>query len=120
MNFSEERESWGEDDVLLDEVQLQTEAVDGHPVLKVAIEPVRLLRQDDPAPPGQLEEGQHLAELLASCSLGCLDVDELLHDPDAVKGGVVTQELDLGGERIAFSLLLTPGRRQGASAKIST
>lgn len=76
MNFSEERESWGED--LLDEVRLQTEAVDGHPVLEVAIEPVRLLRQDDPAPPGQLEEGQHLAELLASCSLGCLDVDELL------------------------------------------
>jgi hypothetical protein len=43
MNFSEERESWGEDDVLLDEVQFQTEAVDGHPVLEVAIEPVRLI-----------------------------------------------------------------------------
>ena len=87
MNFSEERESWGEDDVLLDEVQLQTEAVDGHR------EPVRLLRQVDPAPPGQLEEGQHLAELLASCLLGCLDVDELRHDPEAVTGGIVAQEL---------------------------
>jgi hypothetical protein len=88
----------GEDDALLDEVDLQVELVEDHPVLEVAIAAVGLLDEDRAAGcPVLLQPGQHLGEVGAARPLGGLHVD------------VAVEEALVGGDGKAFALLLLRG-----------
>ena len=70
-----------EDDVLLDKVDLKVEFVHADPVLKVPIEAVRFLDQQNAACPTASEEGEHLSEAAAPCLFGRLHVNELADYP---------------------------------------
>ncbi|MDP7155743.1 MAG: hypothetical protein QF705_04775 [Arenicellales bacterium] len=86
----------GEDDVLLGEVDLQFQLVQGHPVLQVAVKAVGLLDQDDAGLRMLAKIVHHLAEAGAAGLLGGLHVDVLLDDVEAFGQGVVAQQLELG------------------------
>ena len=67
---------------------------------------VGLLDEDDPAGGPLLQERDHLAERFPSRFFRGLDVDEFANDLEAVDTGVITEKLDLGGDRVALFLLL--------------
>ncbi len=71
MNFSEDRESGERTTFSLTKWISSPKFVDGHPVLEVAVQPVRLFDQNGTAGVVLLEEGDHLAETGAA---GCLAV----------------------------------------------
>ena len=92
MNFSDERESSERTTALLDEVDLDAELVDRHPVLDVAVQAIRLLNEQGSARRASLaQERDHLAERRAAGALGGFDVLELLNDVDALPLGVSVQ-----------------------------
>jgi hypothetical protein len=100
----------GEDDALLDEVDLQVELVEDHPVLEVAIAAVGLLDEDRAAGcPVLLQPGQHLGEVGAARPLGGLHVDELLDHLEPLVVNVAVEEALVGGDGKAFALLLLRG-----------
>src|SRR5258708_6607580 len=83
----------GEDDVLLDEMNLEVELVDLDPVLEVAVQPIRFLHQHGPAGRVLAQDGEHGAKARPSRLLCGLDVGELLEDAEVLFGGVGANEL---------------------------
>ena len=102
----------GEDDVLLGEVDLQFQLVQGHPVLQVAVQAVGLLDKDDAGLRVLAKIVNHLAEAGTAGLFSCLHVDVLFDDVDAFCQCVVAQQLELGRDGKAFLLLLL-GRDAG-------
>ena len=96
----------GKNAVLLYEVDLGAQFVDGHVVAEVPVEPVRLFHKNSAAVGILLQERHHVAEAGAAGGLGRLDVDELLRDRVPARGAVGTEELELGGDGKAFLLLI--------------
>ncbi|HEX5107353.1 MAG TPA: hypothetical protein VFV95_02865 [Vicinamibacterales bacterium] len=65
-------------------MNLDAEFVDGHPVLDVAVQTIRLLNQENSACRGLLaQERNHLAKRRAAGALGGLDIFEFLDDVNA-------------------------------------
>ena len=115
MNFSDDRESSERTTALLDEVDLDAEFVDRHPVLDVAVETIR---SSQPGGFGRssffAQERDHLAERRAAGALGGLDVLELLNDVNALALGVIVEQLSLRRDR--ESLSLAPWTKHGRIA----
>ena len=109
MNFSDERDSARQHHAFLGEVHLNVQLVHRHPVLEVAIEPVRLLDQHHADGRMRLQIGDHLAEGSAAGLLGGFDVDIFLRHREAVRRRVFLQQLQLRRDREAFLLLLLGG-----------
>jgi len=86
-----------------------SQLADGHVVLEVAVEAVCLLTQEDSHLGMLLKEADHLGEVGSARLLGGLDVDELADDLVVVPARVGAQELALGGDGVAFPLLLFGG-----------
>ena len=94
-------------EVLLDEVDLQVQLVQGDIVPEVAVQSVGLLHQDDAALGTRpFEVLHHLPEAGPSGALGRLHVDEFALDDEALTGRVLTQQLQLGRDREALVSLL--------------
>ena len=96
----------GKHDALLWEVHFHVEFVHRHPVLEVAVEPVRLLDQHHANGRMRFEIGHHLAEGAATGLLGGLHVHIFLHDHEAIRSGVFLEQLQLRRDREALLLLL--------------
>ena len=94
---------------LLGKVDLGVQFVDRHPVLEGAVKPIGLFDEHDPRIWVRLEPVDHFSEGWAAAPLGGLHVHVFLHDRKALASGVVLQQLDLRGNRIAFPLLFLRG-----------
>ena len=97
-----------DDDVFLDEVDVDSELVDQHPVLDVAVQAVGLLDKDT-VDLLLAHELHHAAERGSTGAGSGLDLDEFLEDCDSVLLCVVAQELHLSGNREAVALLFGGG-----------
>jgi len=96
-------------DILFDEMDLDAEVIDRRPVLQIAVEPVSLLDQNDPNRRMPAQIAQHVAEGGPTAFPGGFHVDMARYDGDAVQCRIIFQQLDLSGDRIAFTLLLRRG-----------
>ena len=106
-----------QDDVFLDQVDLDLELVEGHPVLEVAVEPVGLLDQQDADGRMRLEEREHLAEPGAAGPLGGLDVHELCATAKPLRRGVSCRSFSWAGiEKPSFSCSLDETFDRAAAA----
>ena len=83
----------GEDRALLDEVDLEAQLVEGHPVPQVAVEAVRLLDEDGAAVGVLYEMCEHRLEARPPCPAGRLDIDELGRDGEPVRFRVGSQKM---------------------------
>lgn len=81
----------GEHHVLFDEMDLNVQAVDCDPILKISVKPVRFLDQNDPATRSAAQKRDHLAEAGSTAPLRCLHVGEFLGDVDRVLDCVLAQ-----------------------------
>ena len=120
MNFSEERESGCQDDILLHEVDLKPEFFDGHPVLQVAVEAVGLFHQHGAAGLRLLQQRDHFAEAGAARRLRRLHVRELLEHIEAVGAGIPAEQFQLGRNRVAFLLLVLAGDARVNHGRMAT
>jgi hypothetical protein len=108
MNFSEDRDS-RDSTTPFGEVHFHVQIVHRHPILEVAVEPVRLLDQQHADGGMCLEISHHLAEGGAARLFGGFDVDIFLRHREAVRRRVVLQQLQLRRDREAFLFLLLGG-----------
>ena len=95
-----------EDDSFLDEMDLDAELVDRHPILDVAVQTIGLLDQEGSTGRSVLaKEGDHFAERRAASTLRGFDVLELLNDVNAFAFRVLSQQLPLRRDRESLLLL---------------
>ena len=74
----------GQDDAFLRQMDLHVLFVDGHPVLEISIEPVRLFNQQHPHRGMGPKIGHHITETGSTSGFGRFHVDIFLNDRKAL------------------------------------